>query len=252
MVVWLRRFVLALQFLSVVTIVPRLELEAGDRGGSMIFYPLIGLLLGLAVAGADYGLGLVFPPLVTAVFVVALWELLTRGLHLDGLADTADGLMGASDRTRALEIMHDTRLGVFGAGAVFLVLLLKVVLVAHLSADRFIGLLLIPVFARMVMVGLAWALPSAGGRLGRPFVAELRWWHAASTLALAGAAGLVLGGLHGLLMGLVVIIVAGLWGAYLYYRLGGVTGDVLGAAGEMTEAAGLAVWLLAPGGPLWV
>lgn len=252
MTAWLRRFVLALQFLTVVTLVPRLEPRAGDRGGSMVFYPEIGLLLGLAVAGADYGLGLVFPSLVTAVLVVALWELLTRGLHLDGLADAADGLMGTSDRERALEIMHDTRLGVFGAGAVFLVLLLKVALVAQLSAGRFIGLLLAPALARTVMVGLAWTLPSAGGRLGQPFVAELKWWHAASALALAGAAALVLGGPHGLVMALAMVIVAGAWGAYLYFRLGGVTGDVLGAAGELTEAAGLAVWLLAPGGPIWI
>jgi adenosylcobinamide-GDP ribazoletransferase len=251
MTAWARRFVLALQFLTVVTLVPRLEPRAGDRGGSMVFYPVIGLLLGLAVAGAAYGLGQVFPPLVTAVLVVALWEFLTRGLHLDGLADVADAFVGTSDRTRTLEILHDTRVGVFGAAAVFFVILLKVALVAHLGPHRSLGLLLVPVMPRLVMVFLAWALPSAGGSLGKPFVEELRWGHALAAAVLAAAVLLLLGGWGGVWLGLVGLTWALIWGGYVWLRLRGVTGDCLGAAGELGEAALLATWLLAPGGPWW-
>ncbi len=249
MIAWARRFVLALQFLTVVTLVPRLEPRAGDRAGSMIFYPVIGLLLGLALAGADYGLGMVFPRLVTAVLVVALWEFCTRGLHLDGLADVADAFMGTSDRARTLEILHDTRVGVFGAGAVFFVILLKVALVAHLGPSRFFGLLLVPVMPRLVMVLLAWALPSAGGSLGKPFVHELRWGHALAGTVLAAAGLVLLGGWGGIWLGLVGLAWALIWGGYVWFRLRGVTGDCLGAAGELAEAILLATWLLAPGGP---
>jgi adenosylcobinamide-GDP ribazoletransferase len=252
MIAWARRFLLALQFLTVVTFVSRLEPRAGDRAGSMIFYPVIGLLLGLAVAGADYGLGLVFPPLVTAVLVVALWEFFVRGLHLDGLADVADAFMGTSDRARTLDILHDTRVGVFGAAAVFFVILLKVALVAHLGPHRFFGLLLVPVMPRLVMVLLAWAMPSAGGALGKPFVEELRWGHALAAAILAAVVLLLLGGWGGMITGLVGLAWTLIWGGYVWFRLRGVTGDCLGAAGELGEALVLATWLLAPGAPWWL
>src|SRR5216684_378067 len=87
--------------------------KPGDLGRAAGWFPLVGLLLGLVLSGAQWLLLRLFPPPLVGGLVVALWAALTGGLHLDGLADCGDGLWVSASPERRLEIMHDARIGAF-------------------------------------------------------------------------------------------------------------------------------------------
>ncbi|MGE5613890.1 MAG: adenosylcobinamide-GDP ribazoletransferase, partial [Bacillota bacterium] len=109
--VYMRRFILMLQFLT--TLPVKINVKAGreDFGKGLVLAPLVGLVVGALTAGFNYLFGILFPPLVTAVLTVAVYILLTGGLHLDGLGDTADGIFSNRPAERVLEIMKDSRVG---------------------------------------------------------------------------------------------------------------------------------------------
>src|SRR5262245_1437756 len=104
----------------------------GDLGRAAPWFPVVGLVLGACLAVASLAVDRVVPPGVGALLLVALWAGLTGGLHLDGLADTFDGLGGGWTRERALSIMRDARSGPYGVTAIVLVLGLKAATVASL------------------------------------------------------------------------------------------------------------------------
>src|SRR5262249_24897988 len=155
----------------------------------------------------------------------------TRGLHLDGLADSFDGLLGGRDRGQRLEIMRDPRIGSFGATALALVLLLKWSALAELAAPlRWPSLLLVPTIARFAMVGTVGAVPYARDHgLGAGYHAAAR---GAPALVAAGIAVVVAVGLFG--PGGVPLVAVGAGVAlgvswWAWCALGGATGDIYGA-----------------------
>lgn len=229
--------VLAIRFLTVVPVPGRAGTDPGALGRAAWWFPAVGLVLGLVLAAADYGLSRLFPPLVTALLVVSLWKLLTGGLHLDGLADCLDGLAGR-DPAHRLTIMRDSRIGVFGAlGLVLVVLLACGVLTELPVVARGPALLLAPTVGRLapLVVGVIMrpATPARGS--GAAFIDALPGWaplvHTAAVLVLGA---LVLGpfGLAVVIAGLGIALLA-TWA--LAHGLGGATGDVLGAGVELAE-----------------
>ena len=121
----MKSLLVALGFLTAVPVRTRAP-APGDLGRSGRGFPLVGLALGVVLVAAQDALVELFPPLLTAILVVALWAALTGGLHLDGLADCADGLLATATRERRLEILRDPRVGAFGVVGLTLFLLLKV------------------------------------------------------------------------------------------------------------------------------
>lgn len=231
-------FPLALTFLTVFPW-PRLgEVSAGDLSRSLFWFPWVGATLGLIYWGAGVLLIRFFPAPAAAALLVFLTVLLTRGLHLDGLADTVDGLGGGRTPEERLAIMKDSCLGAFGAVSLVLILLLKFAfLQASLNLAPAQRLVLFPLISRWGLVLLAGLAPYArpGGGLGQamtegatlPLIAGAT----ASTVVLSFWAG----GLPGLvILGLAGLVVAGLsW--YFRNRLKGITGDVYGAVNEVLE-----------------
>jgi adenosylcobinamide-GDP ribazoletransferase len=224
---------------------------APSTRGVLRWAPLVGLLLGGVAAGIAVLFAGWASPLVGAVLAVTVLALLTRGLHLDGLADTADGLGPLRDRERALQVMHQGDVGPFGVVTVVLTLLLQVACVAVLlSSDAgWLPLGSAVLVARLAMVrcGLPGVAVAAGSSLGRAVVGTVSWtwWAATVLLGLAGTAGgaLLLAGPRGAL-GLLAAGAAGLLAAELVHRratarLGGTTGDVMGAMGELAATAHL-------------
>lgn len=254
----LRHFVLAVQFFSRIPVTGRLAAWAGWspqlQHASVAHLPGIGWLVGAWGAACLAATGwLLAPspwmPLVAAVLstVATLW--LTGGLHEDGLADVADGLGGFVPPERALEIMKDSRLGAYGAMALVMALLAKLSLVALLVDInmQWAALLLcsIHVLSRMAPLALMQCLPyvsqathskalHAAGRplAARGLVAATLWCLPA--LALTGW----LGGLP-LAIGLVLpgALATAAMVRWLRRRLGGMTGDCLGAAQQVCELA---------------
>jgi adenosylcobinamide-GDP ribazoletransferase len=213
--------------------------------GAQAFYPLVGLLLGGMLVGLDWALREALPPGVVAAMLVVALAAATRALHLDGLADTFDGLLGGHARERRLAIMHDPRVGSFGATALALVLLLKWSAIAGLSgAERWPALLLAPMLARSAMVVTAAAFPYARPEgLGTGYRRAARG--PALVVALGSAAAvsvLVLGPGGGALLGVTTLVALGT-GVWALRLVGGVTGDIYGAVCELAETLALLVAL---------
>ena len=232
----MRGFLVACQYLTVLPLAPRRG-GPSDPGSAAPFFPLVGCLLGLILAGGDRLLTLILPPAVVAALLLAGWVLLTGGLHLDGLADSADGLGGGWSRDESLAIMREPGVGAYGVAAVVLLLLLKATTLAALDGPlRWRALLLAPTLGRLAPVLLA--------RLAPPARAEGQGQAFTLTVSAGG-----LGGATGFAIVLTLLLLWP-WGAallgwtfafgwlasrYLTRRLGGVSGDLLGGAVEITE-----------------
>lgn len=244
----------ALAFLTRFPVRLPADLPPERLAASSAFFPLAGWLLGgLQVLLAWGLLGLGATPLLAATVVVGFGAWLTRGLHLDGLADLCDGLGGSFEPGKRLAIMKDSATGAFGVIGLILLLLAKVAALAALldgalgmascgwpilQVSRLTGLVAAPVAARWGMAALACGstYPRAVGT-GHAFVGRVRLWH-----LLGGAFFLLPLLAMDLRVALVAILAVQLPALGLRVQcdraLGGVTGDVLGAACELGEAAG--------------
>ncbi|MFP5255467.1 MAG: adenosylcobinamide-GDP ribazoletransferase [Acidimicrobiia bacterium] len=209
---------------------------------ALSWFPLVGALLGGALGAVWWGAQEMWPPLVAAVVVVAADLALTGLLHVDGLADSADGLLPHAPRERRLAIMAEPTVGAYGVAVVGVVLLLRVAALASLDANVW---LLAGAWsgARTVMAVGARALPYArpGGGLASAFLGGDWRTTGVAGLILAVSLGAIAGGRQpelavalGLAAGAGVLLLA-------RRRLGGFTGDVLGAAGVVTETVALLV-----------
>jgi len=235
--------ILAAQFLTAVPL--PLAVPAGPRqlGRSVIFFPLVGALLGLALAGLDTALRLTLPVGVTSALVLVAGTLLTGGLHLDGLMDTCDGVFGGRTKERRLEIMRDSRVGAYGAMAGALQLLVKYTALVALPADvRGTALVAALTCGRWGMAVAMRAFPYARPEgLGRAFRDGVRWSDVGlATLLAAGMCWAALDVRSALLLTVALVLaLAGGW--WLAQRLGGLTGDCYGAVNEVVESVVLLV-----------
>ncbi|MDD5641260.1 MAG: adenosylcobinamide-GDP ribazoletransferase [Syntrophales bacterium] len=244
-------FPLALTFLTVLPWRGLGQVGPKDLAHSLFWFPWVGLILGLGFWGAWSGLLSLFPPAAAAALLLAVTVLATRGLHLDGLADTVDGLGGGSTPEKRLAIMKDSRLGAFGAVSLLLALILKFAFFLA-WAEKGLGsaLILFPVLSRWGMALLAYLSPYARpeGGLGQAMTTGVSGrMLLGATLSALGLA-LLIAGLSGLLLLAVAAGVVWLLSIYFQKRLGGITGDVLGAANEVLEILVLGGLLLFPYG----
>jgi len=217
---------------------------AASTRGVLPWAPLVGLVLGALAAGAGVAGARLVSPLTGAVLAVAVLAALTRGLHLDGLADTADGLGPLRGRERALEVMRQGDVGPFGVVTVLLTVLLQVAAAATLlEADQgWTALVAAPLVARLAMArtGLAGVPMAAGSALGQSVAGTVSarwlagWLFVAAVLLTVTDQALVASAAAGL-------IAAELLLRRARARLGGVTGDVMGAMGETAAAVTLLV-----------
>ncbi len=227
-------FWIALQFLSSLPVrLPGMPSPQAS-GRSLLFYPAVGLLFGVLLWAASALLAGT-PVLLHAALLLALWVVLSGGLHLDGLADSADAWLGGfGDRERTLLIMKDPRSGPMAVVTLVLVLLLKFcALLALLEQGQQAALVLAPVLARAAMLGLFMGTPyvRAGG-LGQALADHLP--RRAGARLLAGVA-LVSLAFCGVWVSLLVLAGFIALRRQMIKRLGGTTGDTAGAMLELLE-----------------
>ena len=231
----MRAFLAALGFL---TILPVPAAGEEDLRRSVPWFPVVGLLIGGLVAGLDYVVGRVFPPLVTSVLTMIALIGVSGGLHLDGLADTADGFLSSPRSDRGvLEIMKDSRIGTMSALAIASVIALKIAALSSTSPSmRFGTILLMPLAGRcaivMAMAVIPYARPEGG--LGSAFAGDHTIGGIVSLAVLGIAGWLAMGGI-GLVSGFLALCVALFMAIWSYRKIGGYTGDVLGAVCEIAE-----------------
>lgn len=231
----MRAFLAALGFLTILPVTS----DGKDLGRSVPWFPVVGLLIGGLIASLDYVIGRVFPPVVTSVLTVILLVAVSGGLHLDGLADMADGFLSSRPRERVLEIMKDSRIGTMGALAIVSVIALKIAALSSISPGmRFGSILLMPVAGRcaivMTMAVIPYARPEGG--LGSAFSGSHRIGPLISLMIL-GVTGWLAMGRPGLIAVALAVCAAAFMAAWSYRKIGGYTGDVLGAVCEIAEIA---------------
>jgi adenosylcobinamide-GDP ribazoletransferase len=246
----LRAAVAALAFLTRVPVGRRLALDGDDVARAGFAFPLVGAGLGAVVGGIAAGLASPLSPPVAAALALAAGTLLTGALHLDALADTADAL-GARSRERALEVMRDHAVGAYGAVAIALDLLVKAAAIAALARAGHVVAFAIAAGAlsRAVPVPLAAVLPYArpGEGLARSLTGSAVG-RAAAASALSILIAVLAVGLDGLVLAGCAAVLAVSLGVAFARRLGGVTGDTLGASVELTGLAMLVVATALAGG----
>lgn len=232
-------FWIALQFLSSLPIrLPGMP-EPRELGRSLLFYPLVGLLFG-AILWAVNWLLLGTPTMLHAALLLSVWVLLSGGLHLDGLADSADAWLGGfGDRERTLTIMKDPRSGPIAVVTLVLVLLLKFsALLALIGQPHSLALIIVPLIGRSALLGLFLTTPyvRAGG-LGQALADHLPRSAGKQVLTVSALACVLIAGGSGVLA-LVLAVLGFVWlRQVMLRRLGGTTGDTAGAMLELLEVA---------------
>jgi adenosylcobinamide-GDP ribazoletransferase len=242
----IRYFAIALSFLTLFRWPgsDQIAVAPVDLARSLSYYPLVGLLLGACWFGAAFLLHTLVPAPLLAVLLTAFMALMTRGFHLDGLADLADGAGGGYTRERRLEIMKDSSIGTFGATALILVLGLKIAALSSLlSAPAWSMIFLAPAMSRYAMVLASYrsTYARAAGGLGKAVCDHLSGRQFMTATALTVLLVLLIAPLRGGVLFLTLLVCVLTLRLLSQRWLGGITGDVLGATNELTEALLLSV-----------
>lgn len=237
----MKRLILAIRFLTVIPIKKKDDCQPSSLSGSMAYFPIVGALQGGLLALICRLLDGVIPWGATAVVLIACLALTNNGLHLDGFADTIDGLSGGQTPERRLEIMRDHRVGAMGAVALTLLLLLKYSLIRELPREaRVSAVFLFPVIGRWAMTPMAYWSDYARREdgLGRAF-SRIRLQTLVISTALATAFVAALAGPYYMSTLIAVAVEALVLSRFFKRKLGGVTGDVFGFQSELGEAISL-------------
>jgi adenosylcobinamide-GDP ribazoletransferase len=230
-----------LQALSFLTILPVGRLPLPEEKGlarSMTFFSLVGLLIGLLSAIAYFLLSFLFSKSLVLWLTLGCLVLLTRGLHLDGFADTIDGFAAGGPKEKILEVMKDSRIGAFGVVGLILLVGAKYLALDQVAESSIpITLILMTVMGRNSMVWVCYRSPYArsGGGLARPFADNLTAQEMIISSVCAFGIGLLLWGLKGALVFLGIGLFSFIFRLFFLRKLNGVTGDILGAANELSE-----------------
>lgn len=234
----MRLFLFTLGFMTRIPIPWKMDMKDGDMEKGFVTFPLVGLVIGLV----DMLVYFLFSHLLTeelAVLMAILANLFVTGaFHLDGLCDTADGIYSARTKERMLEIMKDSRIGTNGGVALVFDLAIKFFSIMACE-KKWLVILLMPVMGKMIQGVVAYkaVYPRKNG-IGI-YVGTIPLWGAVGA-ALLGLLPLVgVFSWYGVIMWVVLIVMAYLFRQYISHIIGGVTGDVMGAASELSE-----IWFL--------
>jgi len=253
----LRNFINAVQFLTIVTVSRKHKVEEGDLAKAMVYFPVVGFLIGFLLVYADKAFRLiVLPDPIGNLLLVLLAVLLTRALHIDGLADTFDGLMGGHDHASRLAIMKDSRIGTAGVLGIIFVLFLKYLCLNNLFNSEKVAAL----YTALTLSRWSQTIMAFKGNycreegMAKVFVGHLR----TSGLAYASivAVGLAAFVIHqeeartvflilSVIIGVVLFTLFSRW--YFARKLGGVTGDAIGAVSELNEVLVLLLFVVFTG-----
>lgn len=243
----------ALRFLTILPVPFRGKGEGGEEGNSLAWFPAVGLVIGLLLAAIFLLLSYLLPGAVVLGLVIAASVIISGGLHLDGLADTCDGLAGYRATEDRLRIMRDSRVGAFAVIGVTLVILLKYVSLSSVPANMIlVTIVLMSVLSRWAMVYAVTAFPYARpAGIGSSFKQGANWTRFAAATLIALGATLLLTFLAGLAYFYLaaIAVMLGIWvvtlvmSNYFKSKFSGLTGDTYGAICEAAEVVVLVIIL---------
>lgn len=231
----MKRFILMLQFLTRIPININLKVEEDDFFQGIIYFPLVGLIIGMFVVAAYYMGIKLSSKLLGAVFAVIIEIFITGGLHLDGLADSFDGIYSNRPKDRILEIMKDSRLGTNGALALFCLLTFKIALISGLEVlNAYPILLLMPVFSRLnVVFASRLSKPAREQGMGNLFIGRVNTRQFILALIIAIIPSVIF---FKIIPAIGLLLVFAIWYVkHITSRIDGMTGDTLGSLCELSE-----------------
>ena len=239
------KFLAALKFLTILPLGRQRQDSLEEIRGSLVYYPLVGLLIGLFLAGLNWLFSLVLPAALANALLLVSLVIVTGALHLDGFIDTCDGIAGHKPAEARWQVMRDSRTGAFGVVGAVLLLLLKYAALNSVPAGLLTPtLIMMPVLGRWAMVFAIFAYPYARPEgLGKVIKPGATWltFAAATIITLAIGVGIAWLGLYVTaavtMLGVWVIIV--LAAAFFKKMFAGLTGDTYGAINEIAEVGAL-------------
>lgn len=237
---YLVSFLTAVRFLTIVPLPWYCENDSQHSKSSVHFFVIVGLLIGVITTLICRFFSIFSPHLVLSAIALLLLALISGFLHLDGLADTADGFFSARPKEKILEIMHDSRTGAMGVLLLFFILLLKFGALASLSGDDFFTtLFFMPLSGRLAIVLTMTFMPYARvqGGLGKVFSSERDTRIPLLGLFIFFVSGLFYSSVLTIITFCTVVITVALFGFWCKRIIGGMTGDTLGAVCEITETS---------------
>lgn len=228
----------AIRFLTIIPVPGDGEKDGSFFGGALFYFTITGIIIGAGGALFSYLLAGLLPPLVAAVILTIFLSVVSGFLHLDGLADSFDGLLSARPAHQCLEIMRDSRVGVMGAAAIAAVFLLKAATIFSIDHQELIvAMLIVPAAGRTSIVAMMLILPYArkNNGLGELFYTGVNRWAAIVSFLVLGALTLLFSPSRFFLIFFVLILTVGIFSWICKTKMGGATGDTLGAVCELSE-----------------
>ncbi len=236
-------FFVGTMFLTRLPVPVRLEHESDRLARAAKYFPLVGLLIGTIIGLVFWICSLLLPGGVAAGIALLAGLTLTGALHEDGFSDCCDGLGGGSTRERALEIMRDSRLGTYGAAGLVFSIGLRWSALSVLSPGQGFGALVVGHMVSRAMIPPVLASGNYARTEGlATSVTGVTWGEAVIALVLGGCIAVAVGGFAGLTAIVFAVLAAATMVVLLFRRLGGYTGDGLGAVQQVAEIAALVAY----------
>ncbi len=232
----MKKFLIALQFLTILPIRINESLKKEDFGKSLLYFPVIGLGIGLVLSSSLFLFGFL-PNLVKGAFILVISIIITGGIHLDGFADTCDGFYGSNPKERILEILRDSRIGVMGVIGLVSLLLLKFSLIVSIPRDiLWKSLIMMVAFARWSQV-LACYTSNYARKEGKAkyFIEYARLNELLTGGFFTVILFLLLMKLNGFILFVLSLLPILVFINYTKKRIGGMSGDTIGATSEIAE-----------------
>lgn len=233
----MKDFLIALQFLTITPIKIR-SIDEKNMPGALPYFPLVGLLLGLILIGIDsFLLFLKFEQFYINIILVVSLIILTGGIHLDGLADTVDGLASRKNKEEMLKVMRDSNIGAIGALSLISILLLKITFLSSISISlKPASLILMLTLSRYSLVFSMFLFPYAREEgKAKAFIEGINFKVLFSATIIALGIAALAWQLKGLAIFGAAAISAYMIGRFINNKIGGITGDTLGAVSEIIE-----------------
>ncbi len=241
------RFLAALSFLTIIPLPLRREISPEEAGRSLGYFPVVGVIIGLGLAGLNWLLSHFLPPAVTGGLLIVFLVVVSGALHLDGFVDTCDGIAAHKTVEDRWRVMRDSRAGGFGVVGACCLLLVKFISLNNVPELLLTAtLVLMPVLSRWAMVYAVFAYPYARpSGLGKGLKQQTRWFRfTIATLITLGAAVVLLQLFAGLAMMLGIWGIVAVMATYLNRKFSGLTGDTYGAVNEVAEVSVLIIILV--------
>jgi len=247
-------FISAIKFLTAIPIFQKRKDSQEDWEHSVVYFPIVGLMIGLFLVGMNWVLGLLFPSAIVSILLIVFLVLITGALHLDGFIDTCDGIAGHKSVEDRWKVMKDSRVGAFGIIGVVLLLPVKYLSLISIPTELFItSLIIMPVISRWTIVFALFTFPYAKSEgLGKSIsqsVNGLRFSISTiTTLALVIVIGWMTNISYFYIIGPTIMlatwIIIVLFAGYLKRKFAGLTGDTYGAINEVSEVCVLIIFVL--------